>query len=87
MSITNKEQLLKKLAKLETMNDQLISELAYVDHLSHNGYFLAYNAVPAVVTQQSQGIYNMGRNIGFKLLFPIGGHRISDGEVRRMKEY
>jgi hypothetical protein len=30
---TNKDQLMRKLAKLETMNDQLITELAYVDHL------------------------------------------------------
>jgi len=57
-----------------------LTNLAYVDHLSHSGYLLAYNATPAVVTQQSQGIYNMGRNIGIKLLFPIGGPKISDTE-------
>ncbi len=34
------------------------------DHLSHNAYFLAYNAVPATVTRQSMGIYNMGRECG-----------------------
>jgi len=64
-----------------------LTNLAYVDHLSHNGYFLAYNAVPAVVTQQSQGIYNMGRNVGFKLIFPIGGHKVSDGEVKGLGGY
>jgi iron complex outermembrane receptor protein len=57
-----------------------LTNLAYVNHLSHNAYFLAYNATPAVVTQQSMGIYNMGRNVGFKLLFPIGGHKISQAE-------
>ncbi len=57
-----------------------LMNLAYVNHLSHNAYFLAYNAVPVTVTQQSQGIYNMGRNVGFKLIFPIGGHKVSDTE-------
>jgi len=59
-----------------------LTNLAYSDHLSHSAYFLAYNAVPVTVTQQNQGIYNMGRNLGFKLLFPIGGHRISDTELQ-----
>ena len=64
-----------------------LMNLAYVDHLSHSGYFLEYNGVPTVVTQQSQGIYNMGRNVGFKLIFPIGGHKISDGEAKGMGGY
>jgi iron complex outermembrane receptor protein len=63
-----------------------LTNLAYASHLSHNAYFLAYNATPAVVTQQSMGIYNMGRNVGFKLLFPIGGHKVSDME-KGMGEY
>jgi iron complex outermembrane receptor protein len=46
--------------------------IAYVDHLSHNQYFLAYNGgTIATVTKQSQGIYNMGRNIGLKLIVPF----------------
>lgn len=46
--------------------------IAYVDHLSHNQYFLAYNGgTIATVTRQSQGIYNMGRNIGLKLIVPL----------------
>jgi iron complex outermembrane receptor protein len=53
---------------------------AYVDHTSRTQYFWAYNGVndptnfgrtPAIVTRQSEGIYNMGRNIGLKLVFPI----------------
>jgi iron complex outermembrane receptor protein len=47
--------------------------IAYVDHLSHNQYFLAYDGgTIATVTKQSQGIYNMGRNIGLKLIVPFG---------------
>jgi iron complex outermembrane recepter protein len=54
--------------------------IGYADHLNLAQYFLAYNGTPVTVTQQSQGIYNMGRNVGFKLLFPIGGHKTSEGE-------
>ena len=58
-----------------------VMNIAYVDHTSRTQYFWAYNGandptnfghVPAVVTQQSEGIYNMGRNIGFKLIIPFG---------------
>jgi iron complex outermembrane recepter protein len=46
--------------------------IAYVDHLSHNQYFLAYDGgTIATVTKQSQGIYNTGRNIGLKLVVPF----------------
>jgi iron complex outermembrane receptor protein len=66
-----------------------ITNIAYVDHTARAQYFYAYNSAadpanygksPAVVTQQSQGIYNMGRNIGFKAVFPIGGHKILSRE-------
>ncbi len=58
-----------------------LMNIAYVDHTARTQYFWAYNGandptnfgrVPAIVTQQSEGIYNMGRNIGFKLIIPIG---------------
>jgi len=52
--------------------------IGYADHLNLAQYFLAYNGTPVTVTQQSQGIYNMGRNVGFKLLFPIDGHKVSE---------
>jgi len=55
--------------------------IGYADHLNLAQYFLAYNGSPVTVTQQSQGIYNMGRNVSFKLLFPIGGHKISEKEA------
>ena len=51
-----------------------LTNVAYADHLNLAQYFLAYNGTPATVTRQSQGIYNMGRNISFKLVFPLGGN-------------
>ena len=68
------------------INCSNLTNLAYVSHLSHNAYFLAYNATPAVVTQASQGIYNMGRNVGFKAIFPFGGRKLSSAE-KGMKDY
>jgi iron complex outermembrane receptor protein len=68
-----------------------LTNLAYVDHTSRLQYFWAYNGAyagltnngvtAATVTQQSQGIYNMGRNIGFKLIYPFGGHKVSETEM------
>jgi iron complex outermembrane receptor protein len=55
--------------------------IGYADHLNLAQYFLAYNGNPVTVTNQSQGIYNMGRNVGFKLLFPIGGHKESGAGI------
>jgi len=58
-----------------------LTNIAYIDHTSRTQYFWAYNGAndptnfgktPAVVTRQSEGIYNMGRNIGFKMIIPIG---------------
>ena len=46
-----------------------ITDVAYQSHLSRLKYFEDY---PNNGTGRS-GIYNMGRNIGFKLSFPIGG--------------
>lgn len=51
-----------------------LTNVAYADHLNLAQYFLAYNGGPVTVTHQSQGIYNMGRNISFKLIFPFGGN-------------
>jgi len=54
--------------------------IGYADHLNLAQYFLANNGLPVTVTNQSQGIYNMGRNVGFKLLFPISGHKTQTPE-------
>ncbi len=51
-----------------------LTNVAYADHLNLAQYFLAYNGTPVTVTKQGQGIYNMGRNISFKLIFPFGGN-------------
>ena len=67
-----------------------LTNIAYIDHTSRPQYFWAYNGVEnptnfgstaAIVTKQSEGIYNMGRNIGFKVIFPFGGHTVSDTEM------
>lgn len=73
-----------------------LTNVAYFDHTSREQYFWTYNGAyagqanygltPAVVTKPSEGIYNMGRNIGFKLLFPIGGHKTSDTEMKGASE-
>jgi iron complex outermembrane receptor protein len=71
-----------------------LANIAYVDHLSRPQYFWAYNgyqdptnfgAAASVVTNRNQGIFNMGRNIGFKAIFPFGGHKISQTEVNGMQ--
>jgi iron complex outermembrane receptor protein len=49
-----------------------LTNVAYADHLNLAQYFLAYNGQGVTVTRQNQGIYNMGRNISFKLIIPIG---------------
>ncbi len=51
-----------------------LTNVAYADHLNLAQYFLAYNGTPATVTRQNQGIYNMGRNISLKLIFPFSGN-------------
>ena len=51
-----------------------LTNVAYADHLNLAQYFLANNGSSVTVTKQSQGIYNMGRNISFKLVFPFGGN-------------
>jgi len=35
-------------------------------------YFYAVNGNTVTVTRQNQGVYNMGRNVSFKLVFPFG---------------
>jgi iron complex outermembrane receptor protein len=69
-----------------------LMNIAYIDHTSRTQYFWAYNGVndptnfgktPATVTRQNQGIYNMGRNVGLKAIFPFGiaGTKTTQGAV------
>lgn len=51
-----------------------LTNIAYVDHLNLAQYFLSFYGQTETVTHRNQGIYNMGRNIGIKVLFPFGGH-------------
>jgi iron complex outermembrane recepter protein len=60
------------------INCNNLTNVAYADHLSLAQYFLSHNGQLVTVTQQSQGVYNMGRNIGLKVVFPFGGNRIAD---------
>jgi iron complex outermembrane recepter protein len=50
----------------------------YADHLNLAQYFYSINGSLVTVTNTHQGIYNMGRNVGFKLLIPFGGHKVSE---------
>lgn len=52
-----------------------LTNIAYVNHLNLAQYFLEHNGHIITVTQRRQGIYNMGRNIGIKVIFPFGGHK------------
>ncbi len=76
------------------INIMNLTNVAYIDHLSYLQYnYLAVltaseNAalgraakptqIPVQVTQPGMGIYDMGRNIGFRLIFPIGGGKANN---------
>lgn len=60
--------------------------LAYAGHLNLAQYFLSYNGNTATVTDPSQGIYNMGRNVGIKVLFPIGSSNVSGAKKTMDKD-
>jgi iron complex outermembrane recepter protein len=62
-----------------------LTNISYVDHGSHVQYFLAYHGSPVTVTRQNQGIYNMGRNLGIKLIFPFGTHKIMERVVQEIQ--
>ena len=47
----------------------------YADHLNLAQYFYTVNGQLTTVTNQNQGVYNMGRNISLKVVFPFGSHK------------
>ena len=55
------------------VNCNNLTNVAYADHLNIAQYFYAVNGGSVTVTNQKQGIYNMGRSFSFKLVFPFGG--------------
>src|SRR5262249_31729453 len=61
---TNKKG--KTIFNLSVLGNNLF-DLAYQDHLSRLKYFESYSSSP----NGHLGIYNMGRNIAFKVEFPI----------------
>ncbi|MGH2642666.1 MAG: TonB-dependent receptor domain-containing protein, partial [Chitinophagaceae bacterium] len=50
-----------------------LTNISYVDHLNLAQYFLENKGQIITVTNRRQGIYDMGRNIGIKVVFPFGG--------------
>jgi len=64
------------------INCKNLTNIGYADHLNLAQYFHSVNGQIVTVTQQNQGVYNMGRNVGFKLIFPIGGHKTSEEESK-----
>jgi iron complex outermembrane receptor protein len=52
-----------------------LTNITYVDHLNLAQYFLEHDGNIITVTQRGQGIYNMGRNISIKVIFPFGGRK------------
>jgi iron complex outermembrane recepter protein len=50
-----------------------LTNIAYADHLNLAQYFYAQNGNPVTVTNQRQGVFNMGRDFSFKVIFPFGG--------------
>lgn len=57
------------------INCNNLFNVGYADHLNLAQYFLSYNGQMVPVTRQKQGIYNMGRDVSFKLVFPFGDNR------------
>jgi len=51
-----------------------LTNIAYADHLNLAQYFYAQNGNLVTVTNQRQGVFNMGRDISFKLVFPFSLH-------------
>jgi len=48
-----------------------LGNVVYADHLNLAQYFLSYNGQLVTVKKQKQGVYNMGRNLGLKVIFPF----------------
>jgi len=50
-----------------------LTNIAYADHLNLAQYFYAVNGNLVTVTHQRQGVFNMGRDLSAKVVFPFGG--------------
>lgn len=49
-----------------------LTNIAYADHLNLAQYFYAVNGNLVTVTNQRQGVFNMGRDFTIKAVFPFG---------------
>jgi iron complex outermembrane recepter protein len=49
-----------------------LTNIGYADHLNLAQYFYAQNGNAVTVTNQRQGIFNMGRDFSLKVVFPFG---------------
>jgi iron complex outermembrane recepter protein len=57
-----------------------LTNVAYADHLNLAQYFYSQNGNPVTVTNQRQGVFNMGRDFSFKVIFPFGGQPGHQGQ-------
>ena len=53
------------------LNSTNLTNVAYADHLNLAQYFYARNGNLVTVTNQRQGVFNMGRDFTFKVIFPF----------------
>ena len=49
-----------------------LTNIAYADHLNLAQYFYSQNGNLVTVTNQRQGVFNMGRDFTFKVVVPLG---------------
>jgi iron complex outermembrane receptor protein len=54
------------------LNCSNLTDIAYADHLNLAQYFYGRNGNLVTVTNQRQGVFNMGRDFTFKVIFPFG---------------
>jgi iron complex outermembrane receptor protein len=62
-----------------------LTNIAYADHLNLAQYFYSQNGNLVTVTNQRQGVFNMGRDFTFKVVFPFGWQKVSDTELHGME--
>jgi iron complex outermembrane receptor protein len=55
------------------LNCTNLTNVAYADHLNLAQYFYSLNGNLVTVTRQRQGVFDMGRDISLKVVFPFGG--------------
>jgi iron complex outermembrane receptor protein len=58
-----------------------LTNIAYADHLNLAQYFYSQNGNLVTVTNQRQGVFNMGRDFTFKVVFPFGLYKHSENEL------